>query len=200
MPWATGPTQIEAPTDALVRVTMASICGTDIRAVNGAMQPPPGTAIGHEFAGIVQKAGSQVRRFKAGDRVVSPFSVFCGGCFYCKKGLLTACEHRQVFGFGQLGGAQSEYVRVPMADAVLEPLPAGVSDTQSAFLSDIMPGTFAALQLAGLRRAMWWPSSVAAPPASAPSSSPAPWAPRASSASTITPTVWRPPRSWAPCP
>jgi threonine dehydrogenase-like Zn-dependent dehydrogenase len=143
--------RIEAPTDALVRVTMASICGTDIRAVNGAMQPPAGTAIGHEFAGVVQETGSEVSRFKAGDRVVSPFSVFCGGCFYCKKGLLTACEHRQVFGFGQLGGAQSEYVRVPMADAVLEPLPAGVSDTQSAFLSDIMPGTFAALQLAGLQ-------------------------------------------------
>jgi alcohol dehydrogenase len=142
--------RIEAPGDAIVRVTMATICGTDIRLVDGAMQPPPGTAIGHEFSGVVQEAGRGITRFKAGDRVASPFSVFCGGCFYCKKGLLTACEKRQVFGFGQLGGAQSEYVRVPSADAILEPLPDKVSETQAAFLSDIMPGTFAGLQLAGL--------------------------------------------------
>jgi threonine dehydrogenase-like Zn-dependent dehydrogenase len=142
--------EIEAPTDAIVRVTMASICGTDIRLVNGVLPATPDTAIGHEFAGVIERAGASVTAFKPGDRVVSPFSVFCGGCFYCRKGLLTACEKRLVFGFGRLGGAQSEFVRVPMADAVLEHLPDGVSDTQAAFLSDILPGTFAGLQLAGL--------------------------------------------------
>ena len=143
--------RLEAPTDAIIRVTMATICGTDIRVVGGAIPSAPGTTIGHEFSGVVQEAGAEVKRFKAGDRVVSPFSVFCGGCFYCKKGLLTACERRQVFGFGALGGAQAELVRVPTADAVLESLPASVTDTQAAFLSDVLPGTFAGLQLAGLQ-------------------------------------------------
>jgi alcohol dehydrogenase len=130
---------------------MATICGTDARVYNGRIPAAPGTAIGHEFSGVVQEAGDGVSRFKVGDRVVSPFFVFCGGCFYCKKGLLSACERRQVFGFGQLGGAQAEYVRVPSADAVLEALPPSITDTQAAFLSDILPGTFAGLQLADLQ-------------------------------------------------
>lgn len=142
---------MEAPTDAIVRITMSTICGTDVRVFNGRIPGAPGMALGHEFSGVVQEAGAAVSNFKAGDRVVSPFFVFCGGCFYCKKGLLTACEKRQVFGFGQLGGAQAEYVRVPSADAVLEPLPDRVSEVQAAFLSDVLPGTFAGLQLAGLQ-------------------------------------------------
>jgi threonine dehydrogenase-like Zn-dependent dehydrogenase len=143
--------RIEAPTDAIVRVGMATICGTDVRVFSGRIPAAPDGVIGHEFSGVVQETGRDVARFKAGDRVVSPFSVFCGGCFYCKKGLLTACERRQVFGFGGLGGAQAEYVRVPMADAVLERLPDAVNDTQAAFLSDVLPGTFAGLHLAGLQ-------------------------------------------------
>ena len=143
--------RIEAPTDAIVRVGMATVCGTDVRVFNGRIPAAPDSVIGHEFSGVVEETGPDVARFKAGDRVVSPFSVFCGGCFYCKKGLLTACERRQVFGFGGLGGAQAEYVRVPMADAVLEHIPTSVDDTQAAFLSDVLPGTFAGLQLAGLQ-------------------------------------------------
>lgn len=130
---------------------MATICGTDLRVYNGRLPALPGTAIGHEFCGTVVEVGSEVRRIKVGQRVVSPFSVFCGGCFFCRKGLLTACEKRQVFGFGQLGGAQAEYVRVPAADAVLEALPDTVSDEQAAFLSDVLPGTYAGLLLAGLQ-------------------------------------------------
>jgi threonine dehydrogenase-like Zn-dependent dehydrogenase len=135
----------------IVRVTMTTICGTDLRVYDGLLAVAPGTAIGHEFVGVIEAAGGGVTGFKAGERVVSPFSVFCGGCFYCRQGLLTACERQQTFGFGQLGGAQAEYVRVPRADAVLERLPEAVSDTQAAFLSDVLPGTFAGLQLAGLR-------------------------------------------------
>jgi threonine dehydrogenase-like Zn-dependent dehydrogenase len=142
---------VEQPTDAIVRVTMATICGTDLRVYNGRLPAVPETAIGHEFSGVIVEAGEAVERLRVGQRVVCPFSVFCGGCFFCRKGLLTACERMQVFGFGQLGGAQSEYVRVPWADAILEPLPDGVSDEQAAFLSDVLPGTFAALQLSGLQ-------------------------------------------------
>jgi len=143
--------KLEAPGDAIVRVTMSTICGTDVRVFWGKIPASTGATIGHEFTGVVEAAGAGVTRFKGGERVVSPFSVFCGGCFYCKKGLLTACERRQVFGFGGLGGAQAEYVRVPQADAVLEDLPDAVSDAQAAFLSDVLPGTFAGLQLAGLQ-------------------------------------------------
>ena len=143
--------ELQSEDDAVVRVTMSTICGTDLRLLDGRLPVAPGTAIGHEFTGVVESVGGGVRAFRPGQRVVSPFSVFCGGCFYCRQGLLTACEQRQVFGFGQLGGAQAEYVRVPRADAVLEPLPDGVSDTQAAFLSDVLPGTFAGLQMAGLR-------------------------------------------------
>ena len=137
--------RIVEPTNAIVRVTMATICGTDLRIANGSMMAPSNIPMGHEHSGIIQEVGAGVSHFKAGDRVVSPFSAWCGGCFYCKKGLLTTCEKREF-----IFGAQAEYVRVPKADAVLEKLPDAVSDTQAAFLSDIGPGTFAGLQLAGL--------------------------------------------------
>ncbi|HXH23239.1 MAG TPA: alcohol dehydrogenase catalytic domain-containing protein [Dehalococcoidia bacterium] len=142
--------RIEEPTDAIVRVSMAAICGTDVRVLQGRIPGAPDAIIGHEFCGVIEDVGPEVTGLKPGERVVSPFSVFCGGCFYCKKGLLTACERRQVYGFGALGGAQAEFVRVPSATAVLEKLPDAITDTQAAFLSDILPGTFAGLQLAGL--------------------------------------------------
>jgi threonine dehydrogenase-like Zn-dependent dehydrogenase len=142
--------RVEEPGDAIVRVSMAAICGTDVRVLQGRLPGAPGTVIGHEFCGVVEQVGPEVTGFRAGDRVVSPFSVFCGGCFYCRKGLLTACERRQVYGFGALGGAQAELVRVPVASAVLEKVPPSLSDTQAAFLSDILPGVFAGLRLAGI--------------------------------------------------
>ena len=142
---------IQEPTDAIVRVAVAGICGTDIRIYWGRLPAAPGTALGHEFAGTVEATGDAVEQFQPGQRVVSPFSTFCGGCFYCKQGILTNCERREVFGFGQLGGAQSELVRVPDADKMLEPLPEEVTDVQAAFLSDVLPGAFAGLELGGVQ-------------------------------------------------
>ena len=139
------------PTDAVVRVTVAGICGTDVRIYWGQLPVAPGAALGHEFAGVVEAVGAAVERFRPGERVVSPFSSFCGGCFYCRQGILTNCDRRQVFGFGQLGGAQAELVRVPNADAMLEALPDEVSDVQAGFLSDVLPGSFAGLELGGVR-------------------------------------------------
>lgn len=143
--------EIQQPTDAIVRVSVAGICGTDIRIYWGKLPVAPGTALGHEFAGAVEAVGDSVEHFAPGQRVVSPFSTFCGGCFYCRQGLLTACERRQVFGFGELGGAQAELVRVPDADRMLEPLPDAVDDTQAAFLSDVLPGAFAGMELGGVK-------------------------------------------------
>jgi threonine dehydrogenase-like Zn-dependent dehydrogenase len=82
--------------------------------------------------------------------VVSPFSVACGGCFYCKQGLLTACERFQAFG-RHLGGSHAEYVRVPNADSMLEPLPASLPDEKAIFAADLLTGVYAALTLAGIR-------------------------------------------------
>ena len=142
--------RIEEPTDAIVRVTTSTICGTDIRILDGRIPMPPGTPIGHEFVGVVEEAGAAVD-LVPGRRVVSPFSTFCGQCFYCRTGVLTACEKRQFFGTPGMSGAQAGYVRVPRADATLEPLPDQVTDTQAAFLSDVLPGTFAGMEMGGLK-------------------------------------------------
>lgn len=141
---------IQEPTDAIVRVAVAGICGTDIRIYWGRLPVAAGTALGHEFAGVLEAVGPAVECFRPGQRVVSPFSTFCGGCFYCRQGILTNCERRQVFGIGELGGAQAELVRVPNADAMLEPLPEAVSDVQAGFLSDVLPGAFAGMELGGV--------------------------------------------------
>jgi threonine dehydrogenase-like Zn-dependent dehydrogenase len=99
---------------------------------------------------VVEQAGEGVTSVKPGDRVVSPFSIACGGCFYCKQGLLSACETSQIYG-RDLPGAQAEYVRVPNADATLECIPEGVADEQAVFLADLLSGVYAGLQTAGLK-------------------------------------------------
>jgi threonine dehydrogenase-like Zn-dependent dehydrogenase len=143
--------RIEQATDALVRITTSTICGTDIRIFEGLIPAPTGAALGHEFVGVVEEVGEAVRRIRPGQRVVSPFSTSCGGCFWCRKGLLTSCPERQFFGVGQLGGGQGERVRVPLADSTLERLPETVSDTQAAFLSDVLPGALASTEAAAIQ-------------------------------------------------
>ena len=141
--------RIEEPTDAIVKVSLTAICGSELPAYRGQIERPAG-GIGHEFVGTVSAAGNAVKRVEVGQRVVSPFSVACGGCFYCKQGLLTACERSQAFG-KQLPGAQAEYVRVPNADAMLELVPASLSDEKAIFAADLLTGVYAALTLAGLK-------------------------------------------------
>ena len=141
--------QVSDPSDAVVRVTMTAIGATDVKAYTGERPRQPGS-IGHEFTGVVESVGAAVSRFSPGQRVASPFSVFCGGCFYCKQGLLSACENYQIYG-RDLPGAQAEFVRVPNADAVLEALPDSVSDEQGVFLSHLLTGVFSGLERAGLK-------------------------------------------------
>ncbi len=135
--------------DALVRVTLAGICGSDLHIVQGR---DPGirmdTIMGHEFIGIVEEAGSAVEGLKPGDRVLSPFTVNCGECFFCKRNIPARCVRSFCFGFvseegNGLEGSQAELVRVPLASSTLLALPAqrndgaGLADQEALFLGDI---------------------------------------------------------------
>lgn len=146
--------KIREDTDALVRVTAASICGTDVRLFWGTMNDlipiVPGDQLGHEFVGVVEEVGRGVKDLKVGQRVVSPFSAHCGLCFYCQRDLLTRCESFRAFGLGKqwggLGGGQSEYVCVPAAERTLLALDDRVSDAHATVLPDVLTGVFAGME------------------------------------------------------
>ena len=121
------------PSDAIVRITMAGICGSDLHVYHGReIGLDQGTVMGHEFTGVVEETGSDVKKFKKGTKVLSPFTTSCGECFYCLIGLTCRCEKGNLFGWVQNGdglqGAQAGYIRVPMADSTLLPLSADLSE------------------------------------------------------------------------
>src|SRR3989442_1159105 len=133
----------------LVRVSLVALCGSDLHAYHGRIPMSPGELLGHEFVGVVEEVGSGVKRFKRGDRVVASFFVACGHCALCRKGDFNECASLATFGFGAvlggLGGGQSEYVVVPMADSSMGPIPDEVTDEQAVFVGDILStGLFAA--------------------------------------------------------
>jgi len=135
--------RLESPTDVLVRVELCAICGSDLHVYRGIERGlDTGTVMGHEFLGSVVEAGPEVLRWKPGDRVVSPFSTSCGSCFFCRRALPSRCEQGQLFGWVAQGrglhGGQAEYVRVPLADATLVALPAGVPDEQALLAGDVL--------------------------------------------------------------
>src|SRR3954464_12958089 len=116
---------IADPTDAIVRVTSACICGSDLWPY-GAMEPSEtGQSMGHEAIGVVENVGAEVRTIKPGDVVVMPFAFSDGTCAFCHEGLNTACVHVGFFGNNGVNGAQAEALRVPYADGTLFPLPVG---------------------------------------------------------------------------
>lgn len=124
---------IEHPTDAIVRVTMAGICGSDLHILNagGAFGFPEGSRLGHEFIGTVEEVGPEVASLTPGDRVLSSCSVACGHCTWCREGLASSCTRWSLFGWaprvwqhgGSVQGGQSELVRVPLADTTLLRMP-----------------------------------------------------------------------------
>jgi threonine dehydrogenase-like Zn-dependent dehydrogenase len=116
--------RIAQPTDAIVRVTHACICGSDLWPYQKMEATPAGRRMGHEFIGIVEDAGSSVRTVKKGDLVVAPFAWSDGTCEFCRQGLQTSCLHGGFWG-GELDGGQGEAVRVPLADGTLIRLPVG---------------------------------------------------------------------------
>jgi len=119
---------IAEPTDALVRVTRACICGSDLWPYKSLPSLDDGQPMGHEFIGVVEDVGADVAHLKRGDVVVAPFVVSDGTCDFCAEGLHTSCVNGGVWGVGGLDGAQGEAVRVPQADGTLVPLPVEVDD------------------------------------------------------------------------
>ena len=135
------------PTDALVRVTTAAICGSDLHVVHGRIPGmSPGGILGHEFVGVVEAVGAGVRRFAEGDRAVGSFMIPCGACWYCERRHFSRCPDQRVFGYGSfLGdveGAQADYVLVPNADLVLHHLDNSMSDEHAIFIGDIFTTGF----------------------------------------------------------
>jgi threonine dehydrogenase-like Zn-dependent dehydrogenase len=133
--------QIEEPTDALVRVTRACICGSDLWPYRTLPHSDEGRVMGHEAIGIVEAVGADVRTLKAGDLVVMPFAFSDGTCLFCDDGLQTSCVHGGFFGTPEVPGAQAEAVRVPLADGTLYVLPVGEDDAlmpSLLTLSDVM--------------------------------------------------------------
>lgn len=140
------------PDDALVRITRTAICGSDLHFVHGKTPTAPGTVLGHEGVGIVERVGPGVDRVRAGDRVVLSFAVACGRCWFCERGETNLCDRAAVFGAGPFGGniagTQAELVRVPWADVNLLRVPAGVDDDRAVFVGDVLSAGSHAASLA----------------------------------------------------
>jgi len=140
---------IEHPNDAIVRVTRAAICGSDLHLYHGMMPDTRvGHTFGHEFIGEVAAVGPSVERLQVGDRVMVPFNIFCGTCFFCARGLYANCHNVNpnatavggIYGYshtcGGYDGGQAEYVRVPFADVGPSPIPEWMDDDDAVLLTD----------------------------------------------------------------
>jgi threonine dehydrogenase-like Zn-dependent dehydrogenase len=159
--------QILEPTDAIVRITATAICGSDLHLYDGLMPTmESGDVLGHEPMGIVEEVGSEVKKLKKGDRVVIPFVIACGSCFFCKRSEYSCCDTtnpnaemaRKVMGtspaglfgyshlLGGFAGGQAEYLRVPHADVGPIKIDSGLSDDKVLFLSDIFPTGYMAAE------------------------------------------------------
>ncbi len=159
--------QILTPRDAIVKITSTAICGSDLHLYDGMMPTmEKGDILGHEPMGEIVELGSEVHNLKVGDRVVVPFTISCGACFFCKKGLFSCCDvsnpnadsARKVMGqspaglfgyshmLGGFPGGQAQYLRVPYADVGPLKIPEGLSDEKVLFLSDIFPTGYMAAE------------------------------------------------------
>jgi alcohol dehydrogenase len=138
---------VEAPTDAVLRVARAGLCGSDLHPYEGRERVRPGVVPGHEAVGEVVAVGDAVRDVAVGDRVLAAFTTSCGRCHACAAGRSSRCEHGQLFGYGDpddteapaLHGAQAEQIRVPLADGTLVRVPDGIDDVTAVLLTDNLP-------------------------------------------------------------
>lgn len=157
--------RIEAPTDAIVRITASAICGTDLHFIRGSFSGmQPGTILGHEGVGIVEELGEDVRNLEIGDRVVIPSTIACGNCSYCRAGYFSQCDvanpngkeaGTSFFGgpaaTGPFHGLQAEKARIPFANIGLVRLPPEISDDQAILLSDIFPTGYFGAKMAEIQ-------------------------------------------------
>ena len=155
------------PRDAIVKITSTAICGSDLHIYDGYIPTmQPGDILGHEFMGEIVELGPSVKNLKIGDRVVVPFTISCGNCFFCQRDLWSLCDNSNpnawlieplyghspagLFGyshfFGGYAGGQAEYVRVPFADTGLFKIPDDLTDEQVLFLTDIFPTGYMAAE------------------------------------------------------
>jgi alcohol dehydrogenase len=135
--------EITAPTDAIVRITKTTICGTDLHILKGDVPTcQPGRILGHEGVGIVDTVGSGVTAFKPGDRVLISCISACGKCFYCRKLMYSHCTTGGWILGNSIDGTQAEFVRTPYADTSLYPIPVGADEEALVMLSDILPTGF----------------------------------------------------------
>ncbi|MBD1430540.1 glutathione-dependent formaldehyde dehydrogenase [Sphingobacterium sp. DN04309] len=157
--------EILHPRDAIVQVTRACICGSDLHLYHG-MVPDTrvGSTFGHEFIGIVRELGSGVTNLKVGDRVLVPFNIACGECIFCVQGLYANCHESNtmstaaggIFGYSHLAGGydggQAEYVRVPYADVGPTVIPEGMDEEDALLLTDVLPTGYQAAEMGGIQK------------------------------------------------
>jgi threonine dehydrogenase-like Zn-dependent dehydrogenase len=133
--------RVEEPGDAIVDVTLTAVCGSDLHAYHGKLPMTAGESMGHEGVGVVREIGAEVTAVAVGDRVVLPFGVCCGDCWYCRSGATSLCAQWRYLGFGAYGGGlagtQAERVRVPGADVNVLPIPDDVDDERALFAGDV---------------------------------------------------------------
>jgi threonine dehydrogenase-like Zn-dependent dehydrogenase len=145
---------IEDPGDAVIRVTMSAICGSDLHLVHGRVPLLAGETIGHEAVGVVEETGPGVTRFAVGDRVVVAFDNACGRCWFCRHGQTALCDDFRNLGGGtfggSLGGAQAELLRVPYADTNLLRVPEEVDDERAVFVGDTLTTGLYGTGIAGI--------------------------------------------------
>ncbi len=134
---------IQLPTDAVIKITKTTICGTDLHILKGDVATcEPGTILGHEGVGVVDSVGSGVTTFKAGDRVLIACITACGRCEFCRKGMYSHCTTGGWILGNSIDGTQAEYVRIPHAETSLHPIPQGADEEALVMLSDILPTGF----------------------------------------------------------
>lgn len=164
--------KIEDSRDIILKVTSTAICGSDLHILDGGIPQAKDMIVGHEFMGIVEEVGSSITNLKVGDRVVVPFPIACGQCFFCQHGASPACENSNyenygpegglleqkggaLFGYtdlyGGYSGGQAQYVRVPYADVSPRVVPENMTDDQVLFLTDIFPTGYSAIDWAQLK-------------------------------------------------
>lgn len=146
--------KIQKPDDVIVKITSTAICGSDLHLIHGMIpKMPSGFILGHEAMGLVEEIGPEIKNLKKGDRVIVPFPVACGRCWYCRHDLWSQCDNSNSHGetggilgyselFGGYDGGQAEYLRVPFGNVGPKAVPEELADEQVLFLTDILPTSY----------------------------------------------------------